>query len=268
MTAPSSGFSLTGRVAVVTGASGLLGGHFASALAESGADVVLVDVRTEPADERARAISEVTGRRVVAAAGDVRRRDSLEEVLRTTLEQFGRVDVLVNNAALTNSTRSNSYGAAFEDFPREDWDAILGTNLTGVLHGCQVFGRQMLRAGGGSIVNVASMYGVVSPTHILYEGSGVLQPVAYSVSKAGVIALTRYLGALWARRGVRVNCISPGGVFSDQSATFLERYSAHSPIGRMADPQEMQGALLYLASDASRYCAGHNLVVDGGWTAW
>lgn len=126
----------------------------------------------------------------------------------------------------------------------------------------------MVEQGSGSIINMASLYGVVSPNHRMYPGTGIVQPPAYSVSKAGVIALTRYLATLWATAKVRVNCITPGGVFNDHADLFRERYSALCPTGRMATETEMRGALIYLASDASSYCTGHNLVVDGGWTAW
>ncbi len=126
----------------------------------------------------------------------------------------------------------------------------------------------MLAQGKGSIINIASLYGIVSPHHRMYPGTEISQPPAYSVSKAGVIALTRYLGTLWADQGVRVNCITPGGVYHSHSETFRERYSRLCPTARMANKEEIRGALIYLASDASVYCTGHNLVVDGGWSVW
>ena len=264
----TSMFSLEGRVAIVTGGAGLLAREHALALAGAGAAVVLTDKRVDDARARAEEVSAETGSRVMAIYGDVSERASWEEVLRGTLAQLGRVDVLVNNAAFTTASQSKNYGAAFADFPLEDWNAILEVNLTGTFLGCQTIGAEMLRAGRGSIINLASLYGVVSPNHRMYPGTGIQQPVAYSVSKAAVLALTRYLGTLWMESGVRVNCLTPGGVFNDHNETFTSRFAQLCPAGRMARPDEMRGAVLYLASDASSYCTAHNLVVDGGWTAW
>jgi NAD(P)-dependent dehydrogenase (short-subunit alcohol dehydrogenase family) len=207
---------------------------------------------------------------VTGAAGrcDVTDKDSWEALLEHALAEFGRVDVLVNNAGYTNQSRTANYDREFADFPLEDWNQILGVNLTGSLLGCQVVGRRMAEQREGSIINIASLYGVVSPNHRMYPGTGVSQPVAYSVSKGGVIALTRYLATLWADRGVRVNCITPGGVNNRHGEEFLSRYAVLCPMGRMARADELRGALIYLASAASAYCTGHNLVVDGGWTAW
>lgn len=261
-------FRLDGRVAIVTGAAGLLGGEHATALAGAGADVVLADRFEAPCVERAAALAARTGRRALGLSCDVTSREAWEALAERVVAEFGRVDILVNNAAFTNDSRSPNYGAAFEDFPLEDWRATMDVNLTGTFLGCQVVGRRMLAAGRGSIVNIASLYGVVSPHHRIYEGTGVLQPPSYSVSKTAVIGLTRYVATLWADRGVRVNALTPGGVFNEHGEPFLTRYGRLNPTGRMARADEMSGALLYLASDASSYCTGHNLVVDGGWTAW
>jgi NAD(P)-dependent dehydrogenase (short-subunit alcohol dehydrogenase family) len=204
----------------------------------------------------------------LALRSDVTSPGSWQSLLDRVLASFDHVDILVNNAGITTQSRSANYGASFANFPLEDWQQILDVNLTGTYIGCQVIGSQMAKQRAGSIINMASLYGVVSPHHRMYSGTEVHQPAAYSVSKAGVIALTRYLGALWADQGVRVNCITPGGIHNEHSEIFTSRYSALSPIGRMADKKEMRGALIYLASGASAYCTGHNLVVDGGWTAW
>lgn len=261
-------FRLDGRVAVVTGGAGLLGMQHAIALADFGAHVVLADLNQDACDERARSLSAERETRVLGCACDVTLRPSWEALLERVLSEFGRVDVLVNNAAFTNQSRSANYALPFSEFPVEDWNRILEVNLTGTFLGCQVLGAQMLEQKSGSIVNIASLYGVVSPNHRMYPGTGVAQPVAYSVSKSAVVSLTRYLAALWGDQGVRVNCITPGGIFDRHNELFLSRYSALSPMGRMAEKEEMRGALIYLASAASSYCTGHNLVVDGGWTAW
>ncbi len=265
---PAELFDLSGEVAVVTGAAGLLGEVWARALAGAGADVALSDLEAAACEELATRVEGEAGSRAVGLACDVTRRGDWREMLKRVEAALGTPTILVNNAAYTNRSPSPRYGAAFEDFPLEEWNRILETNLTGAYLGCQVVGGRMVERGRGSIVNVASLYGVVSPHHRIYEGTGQNQPAAYSVSKAGIVALTRYLGTLWAESGVRVNAITPGGVFNEQDERFLERYARLSPAGRMADRDELRGALLYLVSDASSYCTGHNLVVDGGWTVW
>jgi NAD(P)-dependent dehydrogenase (short-subunit alcohol dehydrogenase family) len=255
-------------VAIVTGAAGLLGEQYAIALADCGSAVVLADLDVETCRERARRLASRDGVRAIAVRCDVTDRDSWQALLDGALAAFGRVDILVNNAGYTNQSRTANYDRGFADFPLEDWNQILGVNLTGSLLGCQVVGGRMAEQRAGSIINIASLYGVVSPNHRMYPGTGVSQPVAYSVSKSGVIALTRYLATLWADRGVRVNCITPGGVNHHHGDEFVARYSALCPMGRMAGAGELRGALIYLASAASAYCTGHNLIVDGGWTAW
>ena len=196
------------------------------------------------------------------------KRSSWESLAEIVVSHFGKIDILVNNAAFTNQSQSANYASSFQKFPLDDWNQILEVNLTGSFLGCQAIGDRMLAQGKGSIINIASLYGVVSPNHRMYPDTGIHQPVAYSVSKAGVVALTRYVATLWGIAGVRVNCITPGGVFNDHPELFTSRYNQLSPAGRMAHKEEMRGALIYLASEASSYCHGHNLVVDGGWTAW
>jgi NAD(P)-dependent dehydrogenase (short-subunit alcohol dehydrogenase family) len=261
-------FDLTGRVAVITGAAGLLGEAHARALGGHGARLVLTDLDEGRCHQRAECLAVELGVGTLAARCDVTDRAAWLDLRGLVLERFGRLDVLVNNAGHTTRTRTEGYDASFTGFRLEDWHAILDVNLTGAFLGCQVIGEVMLERGSGSIVNVASMYAVVSPNHRIYEGTGVSQPAAYSVSKAGLLALTRYLGTLWAERGVRVNAVTPGGVFDGHEAPFLERYGRLSPVGRMAGRDEIGGAVVFLASDAASYCNGHNLVVDGGWTAW
>jgi NAD(P)-dependent dehydrogenase (short-subunit alcohol dehydrogenase family) len=261
-------FRLDGKVAIITGAAGLLGLQHAIALSEFGAHVILTDLDLETCAKRARHINQQSKVETLAIRSDVTSQPSWQSLLEQGLSSFGQVDILVNNAAFTTQSRSANYNASFANFPLEDWRQILDVNLTGTYIGCQVIGSQMVKQKAGSIINMASLYGVVSPHHRMYSGTGIHQPAAYSVSKAGVIALTRYLGTLWVDQGVRVNCITPGGIYNEHSEAFTSRYAALSPIGRMADKKEMRGALVYLASSASAYCTGHNLVVDGGWTAW
>jgi NAD(P)-dependent dehydrogenase (short-subunit alcohol dehydrogenase family) len=261
-------FRLDGKVAIITGGAGLLGLQHAIALSEFGAHVILTDLDHESCEKRAREIQQQSKVEARAIRSDVISQLSWQSLSDQVIASFGRIDILVNNAAYTTQSRSANYGVSFSSFPLEDWQRILDVNLTGTYLGCQVIGSQMVKQRAGSIINMASMYGVVSPHHRMYLGTEIHQPAAYSVSKAGVIALTRYLATLWAEQGVRVNSITPGGIENNHSEAFTSRYAALSPIGRMADKTEIGGALVYLASAASDYCTGHNLIVDGGWTAW
>lgn len=260
-------FDLSGRVAIVTGGAGLLASEHARALSAYGATVVLADIDLLKCTSAAETLQS-DNVAVSARHCDVRSAASWQALIDAVISDFGRVDILINNAGFTNQSRSKNFAAGFEDFPLEDWDAIMQVNLTGSFLGCQVIGKKMLEQGKGSIINMASLYGVVSPNHAIYPGTGISQPVAYSVSKHGVIGLTKYLSTLWAAKGVRVNSITPGGIFNDHEGLFLERFQQLNPIGRMSDKSELRGAVVFLASDASSHVVGHNLVVDGGWTVW
>ena len=263
-------FDLSGRVVVLTGGAGILGARMAHALAHYGARVAVVDRDGERAA--------LVAAEVVAAAGadaargygcDITSRDQLEDLRNRVETDLGSAAVLINNAA----TKSPNFFEPFETFPVEDWDFIMGVNLKGVMLGCQVFGGAMAKQGGGSIINTLSIYGIVAPDQRIYEGSlyegrAINTPAVYSSSKAAVWGLTKYLSSYWGHRGVRVNAVTPGGVFSGQNDTFVQRYSARVPLGRMAECDEMSGAVIFLASNASSYVTGQNVVVDGGLTAW
>jgi NAD(P)-dependent dehydrogenase (short-subunit alcohol dehydrogenase family) len=257
-------FRLDGKVAVVTGALGFLGTHYTAVLANAGAHVVVADVDDDGCRRRA---EELTKQGLPSALGvgtDVSGKASVDELVACTVTQFGRLDVLVNNAA----TKSPHFMVPFENFPLADWDQVMAVNLTGVFLTAQAAGRQMLVQGHGVIVNVASHYGVVGPDFRIYPDTVISTPPVYTASKAGVIGLTRYLATYWAGKNIRVNCLSPGGVYNNHSDQFVKNYSSRVPLGRMAEPSEMGPALLFLASEASSYLNGHNLIVDGGWTAW
>ncbi len=260
-------FDLSGRVAIITGGAGLLASEHAIALSAYGAKVVLADIAEQKCKDAADALKK-QGVDVYPKFCDVTKKESWQILLDAVLTEFGKVDILINNAGFTNQSKSENFDNAFEDFPLDDWNAIMHTNLSGTFLGCQVAGKQMLRQGKGSIINMASMYGVVSPNHRLYPGTGISQPVAYSVSKHAVIGLTKYLATLWADKGVRVNSLTPGGIFNDHDEKFMERFKQLNPLGRMADKAELHGAVVYLASDAGSHVIGHNLIVDGGWTVW
>jgi NAD(P)-dependent dehydrogenase (short-subunit alcohol dehydrogenase family) len=286
-------FSLAGRVAVVTGAAGLLGRRHCRALAAAGARVVATDLDPAACEAVAREIAPVADRAAMAAAAaaagtaaavpaapmawaaDITRPESVQALRDAVLERCGGIDVLVNNAALNEKVESPLAAGEvlrFENFPLALWEDSLRVNVTGTFLCCQLLGGEMARRGAGSIVNIASTYAVVAPDQALYRQPDGTQTffksAAYPTTKGAVLALTRFLAAYWGRSGVRVNALSPGGVENGQDPGFVARYAARTPLGRMADPGDYEGALIFLASAASRYMTGANLIVDGGWTAW
>ena len=272
-------FRLDGRVALVTGGAGLLGRGYCDALLQAGARVVIGDLD----GARAQALAAELGcERTLAQKLDVTSEDSVGQAVNAAVERFGTLDVLVNNAALTVRGGSErlapaDYFAPFEDYKREVWDQAVSVNLTGMLLCAQAAGRQMLSQNppGGVMVNVASTYGVVAPDQRVYEGvrspytdTGFNTPVSYAVTKTAVLGLTRYLATYWGSKNIRVNALTPHGVFDNHDEAFVRNFVYRSPLGRMARNDEYRGALLFLVSDASSYMTGANLIVDGGWTAW
>lgn len=269
-----SRFLIPEQVAIVTGGAGLLGASHALALAQAGARVVVADVREEAAGQVAGEVQDATGTEAIGIAADVTHPDSVGRMVADTLERYGRLDILVNNAALDpkfDAASAGEHGSRFEDFPFETWQQALEVNVTGMYLCAQAAARPMLTAGAGVMVNVCSTYGLVGPDQRLYQREGEpeqYKPVTYSVGKAAALGLTRYLATYFAGTGIRVNALTPGGVFAGHDEEFVRRYSARTVLGRMAAPEEISSALLFLVSDASSYMTGANLVVDGGWTAW
>jgi NAD(P)-dependent dehydrogenase (short-subunit alcohol dehydrogenase family) len=266
-------FSLKGKVAIVTGGVGILGQHFCKGLAEMGAKVAVVDLQGEKAEELAREIANRYDVETLGISCNVADTDSVRDMVGQVLEQWGSINILHNNAA-GKSDDLEAFFAPFETYSIEQWRQIMSVNLDGMFLVAQTVGRQMAVQGtGGSIIQTASIYGLMGPDHRIYEGSFYLgrqinTPAVYSASKAGVIGLTKYLATYWADKGIRVNTLTPGGTESGQNENFNRRYSARIPMGRMAKAHEMVGALLYLASDASSYVTGQNIIVDGGLNAW
>jgi NAD(P)-dependent dehydrogenase (short-subunit alcohol dehydrogenase family) len=273
-------FDLTGKVAIVTGAPGLLGKEFSRTLAEAGAAVVVSDINADGVTTLATSLIQ-GGYHCLGVATDVTQAESVNSLVEETLETFGRLDILVNSAALdpkfdpealAEMSKRGAVSGAFEDYPLESWRAALDVNLTGMFLCCQAAVKPMLAQGKkGSIINICSTYGLVAPDQRIYQREGKqtsFKPVYYSVTKGGVLGLTRYLSAYYAGTDIRVNALTPGGVYNNHDDEFLKAYTTRTVMGRMANKDEMNGALLYLASNASSYMTGSNLVVDGGWTAW
>lgn len=265
-------FDLRGRVAVVTGGAGLLGAHFCAGLAEHGADVAVVDLYEDAAVELAASLTGRFGTRAVGIGCDVSDPSAVDAMVVQVMGTLGTINILHNNAA-SKSDDLSAFFAPSEDYDIDEWRKIMSVNLDGLFLVARAVGKQMIRQGSGSIIQTASIYGVVGPDNRIYEGSHYLgreinTPAVYAASKGGVVALTRYLATTWAQHGVRVNTLTPGGVESGQNETFTSKYAARVPMGRMGQPHEMVGALVFLASDASSYVTGQNLVVDGGLTAW
>jgi NAD(P)-dependent dehydrogenase (short-subunit alcohol dehydrogenase family) len=268
-------FRLDGRVAVVTGATGLLGRQHCHALAGAGATVVAVDISTSECVQFADHLGAQYGVSALGKAIDVCDPASLESLRQELLDVFGAIDVLVNNAAINDMVEDPltvPERSRFEHYPLELWNAVLTVNVTGPFLCSQILGSSMAEAGRGSIINIASTYGIVAPDQSLYRrpdgGQAFYKSPSYPVSKGAVLALTRYLAAYWGEKGVRVNALSPGGVFNGQEEHFVASYARRTPLGRMAAPNDYRGAIVFLASDASSYMTGANLIVDGGWTIW
>ncbi len=272
-------FNLSGRVAIIAGAAGLLGHEHADALAEAGANVVLADVREGACQSLAEEIMSKRRVRAIAVKVDVADPAAVQKMTERTVAEFKRVDILINNAALTvkgGSEQVKDYFAPFEDYPLEVWKKALRINLTGVFLCSQAVGKQMIKQNRGVIINICSTYGVVAPDQRIYENARspydptitFNTPASYSATKGAVLALTRYLATYWAGKNIRINALTPGGVFDQHDGEFVKSYSYRTPMGRMADKSEYRGAILFLASDASSYMTGANLIVDGGWTAW
>src|SRR5579859_7754079 len=272
-------FRLDNRVSLVTGGAGLLGRRYCEALLQAGGRVVVGDL----GGERARVLAgELDPNRAIGVTLDVTDSGSVQACVDAAVGAFQRLDILVNNAALTVRGGSENlspadYFAPFEDYSLEVWEKAVRTNVTGMLLCAQAAGKQMLRQDppGGVIVNISSTYGVVAPDQRLYAGvtspyadTGFNTPVSYAVTKTAVLGLTRYLATYWGSKHIRVNALTPHGVFDNHDETFVRNFVYRSPMGRMARNDEYRGALLFLVSDASSYMTGANLIVDGGWTAW
>jgi len=261
-------FSLSGKTAIVTGAAGQLGGEYVRALLGAGANVAALDIRPDNSKGN---LKEIDSERLQLITVDITRRASIESALEKVLTHLGTPSVLINNAAIdAPPNASEQETGPFETYPESSWDVMMNVNLKGVFLCCQVIGGHMARTGGGSIINISSIYGMVSPDQRIYEykDKPFFKPVTYSVTKSGILNLSRYLATYWAKNNVRVNTLTLGGVFNNQDNMFLKNYTDKVPLGRMAQQNEYNGAILYLASGASSYMTGANIIIDGGYSCW
>ena len=267
-------FDLAGRVAVVTGGMGQLGSELAVALAGRGMRVAILDVETEPRPAAAALRTGLEEGEIRVHQCDVTDRGAVEAALALVEVDWGLPHFLVNAAAIDAPPDAPpSEVGPFEDVPLGALKRVVHVNVLGVVVPCQVIGGAMAREGRGSIVNVGSVYGLLSPDHGIYDfrrdaGEEFFKPVAYAVSKSALLNLTRYLATYWGRSGVRVNTLTPHGIENGQPAPFIEAFASRSPLGRLMDVSEAVGAVVFLAADASSYVTGANIVVDGGWSAW
>jgi NAD(P)-dependent dehydrogenase (short-subunit alcohol dehydrogenase family) len=263
-------FSLKNKTAIVTGACGLLGKQHCAALAEGGANVVVADIN----EEQCKIVASSLPGDQLAVGFDVTSPESIEQAKQRILEKFGRIDVLVNNAAINDMFENPALAgqqSMFENYPLEMWEKSWKVNVSGVFLCSQIFGKEMAEQGGGSIINIASTYGIVAPDQSIYKNAAGEQTFfkspSYPVTKSAVIGFTKFLASYWGAKNIRVNTLSPGGVENSQDEFFKNNYANKTLLHRMASPTDYKGAIVFLASDASAYMTGANLVVDGGWTA-
>lgn len=269
-------FSVEGRIVAVTGGLGQLGRQFSNALLERGARVAILDPSADDSVEPDIFQNYLENGNLKVIPMDVTQKSSVMEALALIRESWGAAPFgLINNAALDSPPNAPSDETGpFETFPETSWDRVMDVNVKGAFLSCQVFGAAMAEAGSGSIINIGSTYGMVSPDHRIYEykeqkgEKQFYKPVVYSASKSALVNFTKYLAVYWGKAGVRANLLVPGGVFNNQDSEFLDGYCARVPMGRMANEDEYNGTVVYLMSDASSYMTGATITIDGGWTAW
>jgi len=256
--------TLNKKTIILTGANGFLGINFTKFLLEEGAIVIAADKKLD----KLKVIRNKIGKLIIKKL-DVTSERSWTNLTKFLNKKKIKIDVLINGAGFTNNSKSKKYNNNFFELSKKHYDEVMDINLYGSILGCQIIGKEMYKKKNGSIINIASMYAVKSPKHFIYAGTGISAPLSYALSKSAVVMLTKYLGTLFAKHGVRVNCISPGGMQqSTHGKKWLKRFSSMCPAGRMGNPNELFGAILYLSSDLSSYSNGSNIIVDGGWTSW
>jgi NAD(P)-dependent dehydrogenase (short-subunit alcohol dehydrogenase family) len=259
--------NMEGRVALITGGAGHLGSSMAAALAELGATVVVLDVDTQRCETVANQLKSDFSVETFPLAVDLSDSIAVSGVPQRVIEQCGRLDVIVHSAGYGGDAKMEGWAVPFEQQSVAAWEKALSVNLTAAFVLVKEAKNALVESGHGSVIFISSIYGVVAPDWSLYEGTSMANPTAYGASKGGLLQLMRYLATLLAP-AVRVNAISPGGVWRDYPESFHQRYRARTPAGRMGTEEDIKGAVAYLASDLSNYVTGHNLMLDGGFTAW
>ena len=263
-------FDLKNKTAVLTGSAGRLGNEFAHILCQAGANVILVDIDSKKNKKLESSLKKKFDNKIISYTLDISNQNSVKKLKKEILAKFGRLDILINNAFFNPSINQSQKMKKFETFPLEVWNKVIGVNLTGVFVCSQELGSIMAKQKGGVIVNISSIYGMVGADQRIYGESGLNSQPSYAATKGAIVNLTRYLAAYWNGKNVRVNTLTLGGVLdkSYMKESFIKKYSEKTILGRMANKNEYNGALLFLVSDASSYMTGTNLVIDGGWTAW
>jgi len=258
--------NLSDKVVFLTGAAGLLGNQYAMALSEAGANVVLADINYAQCKKIEEKLKKKNNVKPFSVKMDISNKKSIDKAVAKVIKKFSKIDVLVNNAVFRETTEERSI--QFEKIPLELWNKVFAVNVTGVFLCNQKIGPIMVKQKNGSIINISSMYGIVAADQRIYGNSGLNSTAAYAVTKSAMFNFTRYLASYWRNTGVRINTLTLGGVENNQDPKFIKKYSEKTMIGRMAKKSEYSSALIFLASDASSYMTGANMVIDGGWTAW
>jgi NAD(P)-dependent dehydrogenase (short-subunit alcohol dehydrogenase family) len=257
-------FSLKDKVVLITGSVGLLGLKMCESLCEYDAKVVMTDINKEKLKRASRELSEKYPGKILSIFIDIVDEKSVQDGLKKTIDLSGSVDVLINNAYPYNK----HYGRIYEDIEFKDWRENVDMHLNGYFNVTHKVSKVMMKQKRGNIINIASIYGVLGPHFGIYQDLGITMPIEYSAIKGGIINFTRYLATYLAPYNIRVNSISPGGIYDKQSPVFVKRYCKEVPLGRMASPQDIAGGVIYLASEASSFVTGQNLMIDGGWSTW
>ena len=266
-------FHVKNKNIVLTGSSGRLGQQHANFLSEAGANMILIDIDNKSNSKFSSQLKKKYKTNPNYYTCDITKKDELKKISKLIIKEYSVIDGLINNAGFTTSfakkEKKSSYSSSFEDFPLELWNQTLSVNLTGSFLCCQEFGRHMVKQKKGSIINIASHYGLIAPDQRIYGNSGLNLPISYAASKSGILNLTRYLASYWRGKNIRVNTLTPGGVLDKklQSKEFIKKYSEKTILNRLANPDEYNAAILFLISDASSYMTGSNLIIDGGWTS-
>lgn len=259
-------FDLSGRVIILTGAVGLLGTQYAEGLSQSGANLVLADINFLKCKKLAKELEQKYNVDVLALKIDLTNKKSVKNMISRTIKKFSKVDVLINNAMFHEGKKEKA--VPFEKFSLDNWNKVISVNITGMFLCCQEVGKIMLKQRHGVVINISSIYGINAVDQRIYGKSGINPTIVYAVTKAAILNFTRYLASYWNNTGIRVNTLSLGGVKNNQDPQFIKNYSYKTMLGRMAQKDDYVGAIVFLASDASSYMTGSNLIVDGGWTAW